>query len=166
MNAANANNFDRLMALPARLLDPLQPLFALATRWYVSWQFLKSGWLKITAWGSTLDLFRDEYHVPLLPPEVAAVAGTFGELCFPLLLIVGIGGRIAPLGLFVVNLMAVVSYANVLLQPGFEAALGQHVLWGFMLAMLAIYGQGSLALDQVLRAALAQGLGRAAAGRG
>jgi putative oxidoreductase len=134
-------------------LDPLQPLFALATRWYVSWQFLKSGWLKVTAWDSTLALFQDEYHVPVLPPELAAIAGTFGELLFPVLLILGLGGRIGPLGLFAVNLMAVVSYAHVLLEPGFEAAVGQHVLWGFMLAMLAVYGLGGLALDRVLGAA-------------
>jgi putative oxidoreductase len=142
---------DRLLILPAQLLDPLQPLFALATRWYVSWQFLKSGWLKVTAWDSTLGLFRDEYHVPFLPPEVAAIVGTFGELSFPVLLILGLGGRVAPLGLFAVNLMAVVSYAHVLLAPGFEAALGQHMLWGFMLATLIVYGQGPLALDRALR---------------
>lgn len=146
-------NLNRLLALPGRVLDPLQPLFALATRWYVSWQFLKSGWLKVTAWDSTLALFRDEYHVPVLPPELAAIVGTFGELLFPVLLILGLGGRIGPLGLFAVNLMAVVSYAHVLLEPGFEAALGQHVLWGFMLAMLAVYGLGGLALDRVLGAA-------------
>lgn len=132
-----------------RILDLLQPAFALATRWYVSWQFLKSGWLKVTSWDSTLALFRDEYRVPILPPELAALAGTFGELVFPVLLILGLGGRIAPLGLFAVNLMAVVSYAHVLLQPGFEAAVGQHLLWGFMLAMLAVYGQGALALDRL-----------------
>lgn len=134
----------------AGLLDRAQPLFALATRVYVSWQFLKSGWLKATTWDSTLSLFRDEYRVPLLPPELAAVVGTFGELCFPVLLILGLGGRIGPLGLFAVNLMAVVSYAHVLLAPGFEAAIGQHVLWGFMLAMLALYGNGPLALDRLV----------------
>jgi len=149
----NASRLSRLLALPARILDPLQPLFALATRWYVSWQFLKSGWLKVTAWDSTLDLFREEYRVPVLPPDLAAIVGTFGELAFPVLLILGLGGRIAPLGLFAVNLMAVVSYAHVLLAPGFEAALGQHLLWGFMLAMLAVYGQGALALDRALGAA-------------
>jgi putative oxidoreductase len=149
----DATTLNRLFALPARLLDPLQPVFALATRWYVSWQFLKSGWLKLTSWDSTLWLFREEYRVPVLSPELAAVAGTVGELAFPVLLILGLGGRIAPLGLFAVNLMAVVSYAHVLLQPGFEAAVGQHLLWGFMLAMLAVYGQGALALDRVLRPA-------------
>jgi len=140
----------RIQDLSARLLDPLQPIFLLATRWYVSWQFLKSGWLKVTAWQSTLELFRDEYHVPLLPPNLAAVVGSFGELFFPILLILGLGGRIGPLGLFAVNLMAVISYAHVLLAEGFEAALAQHVLWGYMLLMLAIFGNGRLALDSLV----------------
>jgi len=162
----NNSNFTRLLALSARLLNSLQPVFALATRWYVAWQFLKSGWLKLTSWDSTLALFQVEYHVPVLPPGLAAVVGTFGELCFPVLLILGLAGRIAPLGLFAVNLMAVVSYSHVLLAEGFEAALGQHVLWGFMLAMLAVYGQGALSLDRVLRTNPAGGTGQLAPGRG
>ena len=140
----------RPLALLARLLDPLQPVFALATRWYVSWQFLKSGWLKVTTWDTTLSLFTDEYHVPLLPPVVAAVAGSFGELFFPVLLMLGLTGRFAALGLSVVNVMAVVSYAHVLLTEGFEAALAQHILWGYMLLMLAIYGPGAGSVDRLI----------------
>ena len=139
----------RLHDLLAQGLNALQPVLLLATRWYVSWQFLKSGWLKVTAWQSTLDLFREEYHVPLLPPNIAAVVGSFGELFFPILLVLGIGGRVGPLGLFAVNLMAVISYAHVLLAEGFEAALAQHVLWGYMLAMLAVFGNGRLALESL-----------------
>jgi putative oxidoreductase len=146
----NTSILTRINNLSAQLLDPIQPVFLLATRWYVSWQFLKSGWLKVSAWQNTLDLFREEYHVPLLPPHVAAVVGSCGELLFPVLLILGLGGRIGPLGLFAVNLMAVVSYAHVLLAEGFEAALAQHVLWGFMLLMLAVFGNGRLALDSLV----------------
>lgn len=143
-----SNRWARCLELLARLLDPLQPLLALGTRLYVSWQFLKSGWLKISAWDNTLALFHNEYHVPVLPPNVAAVVGTFGELFFPLLIVIGLGGRIGPLGLFAVNVMAVVSYSNVLLAEGAEAALAQHVLWGFMLTFLALYGLGALSLDR------------------
>lgn len=146
--------FEQVVARPLRLLaraaNVFQPLFLLATRWYVSWQFLQSGWLKVTSWQSTLDLFRDEYHVPLLPPHVAAVTGAFGELFFPTLLVLGIGGRVGPIGLFAVNAMAVISYRQVLLAEGYEAALGQHVLWGFMTLMLAIFGLGGIAVDRLL----------------
>jgi len=140
----------RVLDFLARALDSLRPLFLLATRWYVSWQFLKSGWLKVTSWQSTLSLFEDEYRVPLLAPHVAAVVGAFGELFFPVLLVLGLAGRIGPLGLFAVNLMAVISYAHVLFAEGFEAALAQHVLWGFMLITLSVYGNGPLALDRLL----------------
>ena len=130
-----------------RILDALQPVFALGARWWVSWQFLKSGMLKLEDWETTLFLFQEEYHTPVLSPFLAAVIGTFGELFFPLLLIVGLFGRLAAVGLLAVNVMAVVSYAHVLLTPGFEAALGQHYLWGTLLAMLAVYGPGRLSLD-------------------
>ena len=150
----NTDSIVRPLELLARVFDALRPVLALATRWYVAWQFLKSGWLKLSSWQTTLGLFRDEYHVPLLPPDVAAVVGTFGELFFPLLLVLGVAGRIGPLGLFAVNVLAVVSYADVLLAVGFEAALAQHVLWGYMLAVLAVYGSGDWSLDAYLRGRL------------
>jgi putative oxidoreductase len=146
-----------LLQASSTLLASLATPFAFLTRLYVSWQFLKSGWLKITSWETTLGLFRDEYHVPLLPPALAAVVGTFGELFFPVLLIVGLFGRLSALGLFAVNAMAVISYRHVLLTEGFEAALGQHVLWGFMLLMLAIHGPGRWSLDHALRNRLGPG---------
>jgi putative oxidoreductase len=140
----------RPLELLATVTGALAAPFAFATRLYVSWQFLKSGWLKLSSWDVTLDLFRYEYHTPLLSPEIAAVAGTTGELLFPVLLILGLGGRLGAVGLFAVNVMAVVSYAHVLLSPGFEAAVGQHYLWGFMLATLVVYGTGAWSLDRWL----------------
>ncbi len=134
----------------ARLLNPLQSLFALGARLYVSWQFLKSGYLKVTSWDSTLYLFENEYHTPLLSPHAAAVAGSFGELFFPTLLVLGLMGRLSAIGLFAVNAMAVISYAHVLLAEGSEAALGQHVLWGTLLVFLIIYGPGKYSLDHLL----------------
>ena len=139
-----------LHAALGRALDRLRPLLLLGTRCGVSWQFLKSGWLKLTTWDTTLELFRSEYHVPVLPPGLAAVAGTFGELFFPLLLVLGLFTRLGALGLFAVNLMAVVSYWHVLGQDGYEAALAQHVLWGYMLVVLALCGAGRVSLDHLL----------------
>src|SRR3569833_1867621 len=81
-------------------LDHIRSLFLLGTRLYVGWLFWKSGLLKVSSWSSTLDLFRTEYHVPLLPPPVAAVAGASGELFFPALLFLGLFGRLGALGAF------------------------------------------------------------------
>ncbi|MBM0107528.1 DoxX family protein [Steroidobacter sp. S1-65] len=137
-------------SLLARLLDRLQAPFALASRVYVSWVFLKSGYLKLSDWDSTLALFEYEYRVPLLTPQLAAIAGTAGELVFPTLLILGLFGRISALGLQAVNVLAVVSYAHVLYQEGFAAAVGQHYLWGFILLVLTFYGPGVWSLDHWL----------------
>ena len=133
-----------------RLLDCLRSLLLLGTRFYVGWQFTKSGWLKITTWDTTLDLFRNEYHVPLLPPDVAAVMGTCGELGFPILLYLGLFTRLGALGQFFVNGMAVISYRQVLLAEGYEAALGQHILWGYMLLVVMVFGGGRFSLDHWL----------------
>lgn len=120
---------------------------ALLIRGWVGWVFLKSGWLKLSDWDSTLFLFREEYRVPLLAPDIAAVAGTTGELAFGTLVILGLCGRLSALGLQAVNVLAVVSYAHVLLQEGFAAAIGQHYLWGFMLLVSMVYGPGKWSVD-------------------
>lgn len=134
----------------SRMLGQLEPLFALGTRLWVSWQFFKSGLLKIQSWDSTLFLFEEEYRVPLLSPVAAAWSGTAAELVFPALLALGLLGPLGAIGLSAVNLLAVVAYAHVLLAEGFEAAVAQHYLWGFMLAYLVVHGNGPLALDRLL----------------
>jgi putative oxidoreductase len=139
-----------LVQLPARVLGNLESPLLLGTRLWVSWEFLKSGWIKITSWQTTVFLFQNEYQVPVLPPYAAAAAGTAGEFVFPLLLIAGLAGRLSAAGLFAVNAMAVISYAHVLLTEGFEAAVGQHYLWGFALLVLAVFGPGRISLDQLL----------------
>jgi putative oxidoreductase len=126
-----------------RGLDALQPLAALAARAYVAQAFFLSGLTKIRNWDTTLALFTDEYHVPLLPPSIAAPLGTCGELVLPVLLVLGLGGRFAALGLFVVNLMAALSLEDIA-----PAALQQHVFWGSLLAGLAIYGPGRWTLER------------------
>ncbi len=78
------------------------------------------------------------------------MAGSFGELFFPTLLVAGFMGRLSATGLFAVNAMAVISYSQVLLAEGSEAALGQHILWGTLLLYLIIHGPGKLSLDYLL----------------
>ena len=151
MNTTSVSNWiDRANVVAARFATWLESPLLLALRVWVAWQFLKSGWLKISNWESTLYLFQDEYRVPLLPPLAAAVAGTAGELVFPLLLIAGLLTRYAAAGLFAVNVVAVVSYAHVLLSEGFEAAVGQHYLWGLMLLTVAVFGAGRWSLDALI----------------
>ena len=128
-----------------RPLNALQAPVSLLGRLYVAQAFFLSGLTKLRDWETTLALFNDEYHVPLLPPELAAWMGTCGEIGLPVLLVLGLGGRLAPLGLSVVNLMAVLSLADIA-----PAALQQHISWGIVLAALAVFGTGLWSLDEGL----------------
>ncbi len=130
----------------AAALNHLQPLAALLARGYVAQAFFLSGLTKLRDWSVTVALFQDEYQVPLLPPEIAAVMGTAGELVLPVLLLLGLVGRFAALGLSVVNAVAVISLAEIA-----PAALQLHITWGILLAALAVFGCGRWAADTLVR---------------
>jgi putative oxidoreductase len=118
-------------------------LAQLAARLYVGHAFFLSGLTKIRDWDTTLALFMDEYHVPLLPANVAAVMGTTGELVLPVLLVLGLAGRFAAAGLSVVNAVAVVSLMEIA-----GPALQQHVFWGSLLIGLLLWGPGRWSIDR------------------
>lgn len=120
----------------------ISPLLSLAARLYVAHAFFASALTKLSSWDNTLFLFEEEYHVPFLPPEVAAYMGTGGELLLPLLLAPGLMGRFAAMGLFVVNAVAVLSLSDIA-----PAALMQHIYWGSLLLWLAVEGAGRLSID-------------------
>jgi len=141
-----------LWSLLSRALDSLQPLAALIARIYVAQVFFLSGLTKLRDWETTVALFTDEYHVPLLSPTMAAAMGTTGEMLLPVLLVLGLGGRFAALGLFVVNAVAVISLSEIA-----PAAMQQHIFWGSLLAGLAIYGPGPWSLERFVWPRLARG---------
>lgn len=132
-------------------LETLQPLAQLGARLYVGHAFFASGLTKLHDWETTLALFQDEYHVPLLPPELAAYLGTAGELGLPVLLVLGLAGRFAAAGLSVVNVIAVLSLAEIA-----PAALQQHQFWGSLLIALLLWGPGRWSLDAWLAPRLAK----------
>jgi len=83
------------------------------------------------------------------------------------LLIPGLFGRFAALGLSVVNAMAAASLPDIA-----PAALQQHVFWGSLLAGLALWGPGRWSVDALWwprlaapRPALRPATGRAAGTR-
>ena len=117
-----------------RITQAFYPLADLVLRLYVARVFMLSGYSKISDWSSTLDLFHNEYHVPLLNPTFAAYLATAGELGLSSLLALGVGTRFAAAGLSVLNITAVLSYYDTLKTvPG---ALQDHLQWGLMLFML------------------------------
>jgi putative oxidoreductase len=124
----------------------LTPTFDLALRLYVAEVFFSSGWQKLSDWESTVSLFQYEYHVPLLPPALAAAMGAAGELSLPILLVAGLFTRFGAAGLFVVNLVAVLSYPDL-------SDLGRqdHLLWGILLLVTLLHGPGRWSLDYLLK---------------
>ena len=128
-----------------KALNWLHPLAQLAARIYVGSVFFRSGLTKIHDWGTTLALFQDEYMVPLLNSSVAAYLATGAELVFPVLLVAGLFGRFAAVGLSVLNIVALISLMDV---P--EAALMGHAFWGSLLGFIVLWGPGVLSVDRWL----------------
>ncbi len=137
-----------LLGAGRNALNSFASLLDLGIRLYISKVFFLSGLTKIRDWDTTLTLFREEYHVPVVPPELAAFMGTAGELMLPVFLTIGLATRFAALGLTFVNIMAVVSYWHVLNMA--EPALAQHVYWGVLILVILLHGPGKLSLDAVV----------------
>jgi putative oxidoreductase len=136
------------LGIARSLLEASGNVFDLVIRLYISKVFFLSGLTKIRDWDSTLTLFQEEYHVPVLPPEMAAVMGTFGELVLPVFLTLGLATRFAAFGLTFVNIVAVVSYWHFLNMA--EPALAQHVYWGVLILMVLLHGPGRISVDAML----------------
>ena len=85
----------------SHLPEYLAPALDLGIRLFLANIFFNSGLTKIHNWDSTLYLFSDVYQVPLLPPELAAYLTTSAELGLPGLLVMGLLGRFAAGGLFI-----------------------------------------------------------------
>jgi putative oxidoreductase len=128
-----------------RQIDKLQPLLLLGIRLYVARVFFMSGLTKLHDWSVTVALFTDEYHVPVLPPAIAALMGTATEISMPLLLALGLATRFGAFVLFFFNIVAVVSYASL---P--DVAVKDHYLWGVLILVLFVFGPGKISLDHWL----------------
>ncbi|MFO1372108.1 MAG: DoxX family protein [Candidatus Competibacteraceae bacterium] len=126
-------------------LDKAAPLSDLLIRLWVANAFFQSGLTKIASFDTTIQLFTYEYMVPFLPPTVAAVLGTFVELVFPVLLALGLATRPAAAVLFIFNIIAVISYPELM-----GAGLRDHQLWGMLLLAPLLRGPGALSLDHWL----------------
>jgi putative oxidoreductase len=126
-------------------LTRVTPLVQLMARGYLAKIFFMSGLSKWRDWPATISLFEEEYHVPLLAPEVAAYLATGLELVLPVLLLLGLMSRLSALGLWLLNIVAVVAYYHVL--GDIPAALQDHLEWGILLALLLVAKPGLLSLD-------------------
>jgi putative oxidoreductase len=101
---------------------------------------LALGWPRLSE--SAVALFRDEYRLPLVEPELAATLAALGEHVLPLLVLLGLGTRFAALGLLVMT--AVIQF---LVYPG---AYPTHGVWAAVLLWLMVRGPGRLSLDHLI----------------
>lgn len=97
------------------------------------------GWPRLAE--STIPLFRDEYRLPLLPPEIAAYAAATAEHVFPVLLLLGLATRLSAFALLMMTLTI-----QVFVYPG---AYPTHATWAAILLYLLARGAGKYSLDYV-----------------
>jgi len=118
-----------VLAIPLRL--------ALAT------VFWNSAMTKLANWNSALELFREEYQLPLISPEWAAYLALSVELAGPVLLTLGLATR--PAALVLLGMTAVI---EIFVYP---QAWPTHLQWAAMLLVLLCRGAGTWSLDYLLR---------------
>jgi putative oxidoreductase len=121
-------------------------LLALVARFGVAGIFFLSGRTKVDGLLTVTDgayaLFRDEYKLPLIAPEIAAHAAAYAEHLFPLLLVLGLFTRLSAIAL-----LGMTAVIQVFVYPD---AWATHLSWAAPLLYLAGRGGGAVALDRAL----------------
>ena len=118
------------------------PLIQLLFRLAIAAVFLKGGLTKTANWMLTVQLFADEYQVPVLSPEIAAMMSVTFEFGCSILLALGLATRLATLPLL--GMLAVI---QTFVYPN---AWSDHLTWGSILLFLLTRGGGALSLDRLL----------------
>jgi len=157
MNKTLAGSGEPGLSLRSALLRPFEladrlPEWALGLiiRVAVADVFWRSGQTKVSGWEvtqSTVQLFRDEYRVPLLPPELAANLAALQEHLFSFLLVIGLAARLSALGL-----LGMTAVIEVFVYP---ENWPDHLLWAGCLLYVIARGPGGFSLDALIRKRLA-----------
>lgn len=118
----------------------LSPLWFLYVRYWLAKVFFKSGLVSVSDWKSNIDLFRYEFKVPIILPEIAAFASTAVELICPVMLIFGVGTRIGALGILSTAVIIELTYIHHL----------DHILWILASSLLILKGAEKISIDYLL----------------
>lgn len=125
-----------------RILEQIfLPLILVLIRLKMASIFWYSGLTKIEDWRSTLYLFKNEYKVPIVPFDLAALASTCVELTTPVLLMVGFMTRLATLPMLGMTLVIQFTYLN----------SQEHIYWMLLLGILICQGPGKLSIDYMIK---------------
>src|SRR5437879_12870555 len=117
-------------------------VLAIPLRLGVAWIFWNSAQVKLINWQRTIELFTDEYRVPLLPPEWAASMALSIEIACPILLVLGLFTRAA-----VLVLLGITAVIQTFVYPD---AWPTHLQWPAMMLVLLCRGAGALSVDEFL----------------
>jgi putative oxidoreductase len=131
---------DRLSRLITDSVLSLVARVAIAGIFLMSGRTKVEGFLTIT--DSTYELFRSEYALPLIPPEIAAHLAAYAEHLFPLLLLLGLFSRLSAFALLGMTLVI-----EIFVYPD---AWVTHLSWAGLLLIIIAKGAGSLSLDRKL----------------
>ncbi|MFJ2331215.1 DoxX family protein [Pseudomonas helleri] len=123
---------DSFLVLVARL--------SIAAIFFMSGQTKVSGFLTITP--STYELFRTEYALPLISPELAAHLAAYSEHVFPVLLVMGLFTRVSAMAL-----LGMTFVIEVFVYPD---AWPTHLSWAGLLLLIIARGAGKLSLDRLI----------------
>jgi putative oxidoreductase len=138
-------SFTLLASTAHKLLPPA--LLLLVQRLGIASVFFMSGRTKVdgllTVNDSAFELFRTDYALPFVKPEIAAYAATYSEHLFPILLVLGLFTRISAGALLVMT-----SIIEIFVYPD---AWPTHLSWAGLLLPLIALGGGKLSLDRLLR---------------
>ncbi|MBO9547643.1 DoxX family protein [Caulobacter sp.] len=139
--------FDAFAQTARKLLS--EDVLALVTRFGVAAIFFQSGRTKVDGFlhitDGTYALFESEYHVPLLPPDVAAHVATYSEHLFSVLLVLGLFTRLSALAF-----LGMTAVIEIFVYPD---AWPTHLSWAGLLLFLIARGGGKFSLDRVLKIA-------------
>jgi putative oxidoreductase len=128
------------------LLDKIpQSLISLAARIFPAAVFWRSGQTKVEDFHVTenaIDLFRDEYALPLIDPALAAKIAAFSEHFFPVLLVIGLASRFAALALLIMT-----AVIEIFVYPD---AWPTHGVWATCFLVVIARGPGIFSLDNFL----------------
>ena len=131
-----------LIRIRAKLESVPYALLAIPLRVAVATVFWDSGTTKLASWETTLALFRDEYRLPVIPPDIAATMAASVELSTPFLLVFGLFTRAAAL-----VLLGMTTVIEIFVYP---QAWPTHIQWAAMLLILLCRGAGAISIDELI----------------
>ena len=141
-NHSLVNGVQRAIAVVSRIPDDA---IALLARISIGTVFWLSGETKVNGFAlsdNAIELFREDYKLPLIDPVVAATLAAIAEHVFPALLILGLASRLSAAAL-----LGMTAVIQIFVYPG---AWPTHGVWATALLFIVARGPGPVSLDWLI----------------